>query len=648
MLNLERNILFRKHCVIGAKTRSEYWAHYAAYLLDKFAVMVDKPELLDADVVKFFEDMYYVSVPKAFYDNPQAVRFYTAGELFLNQALAYFARYGEEDSSVDIFKPLLPRWVQGDELVLRQYCVVDDDEANCIFSDYWKELAAYTRPWSASEYADAAWLRSAGHMPIGDYTIACRDNALALVPEDINFATNLDWKDLVKLSISTLGEQKDLSQAVKRLSKDTALAKLMRNVSLLKPVGMSKRQAKYFKTLCKYFGVEVPKLIESPYKQPINMFKRGAVQEAARLFANKGSLLERNLKMLLSRCHHVEEMQGVLQYLEAKNPMVLYQLATSLTNKEGPRTFTFYRDHKVHKHVETEYETTWRKSDLAPFQQSRLLEAVVDRMEDYYSSLPSLGKVFIGSEFDRVAPPINTTANGTGLDVLPTGSRIPIRFDKVRSFVTWKNAYDIDSSLMLVKDDGAADVLSYWNYHSNVQLAQFSGDVTSPTGTEYWDIDVANLRQRGYRWVVQSLIGYADDLSKGTIEVGCQTKTDFMTKAWDPKNIKFKFAVKGNTRACVAFAIDLLTNEIIVLNQLVDSVERNTNESLIKGFEKYLNTDYLDFNMARLLSMRNIELVEDPAGADWVFASAYEGTDGVAQQIVRPWDTSTLATLLSE
>jgi hypothetical protein len=69
---------------------------------------------------------------------------------------------------------------------------------------------------------------------------------------------------------------------------------------------------------------------------------------------------------------------------------------------------------------------------------------------------------------------------------------------------------------------------------------------------------------------------------------------------------------------------------------------------LINGFEKYLNTDYLDFNMARLLSMRNIELVEDPAEADWVFASGYEGTDGVAQQIVRPWDISTLATLLSE
>jgi len=648
MANRERNILFRKHCVMAAEDGSEYWNYYAAYLLDKFGIMVDKPEKLTAEVVEFFEDMYYVRVPKAFYENPQAVRFYTAGELFVNQALAYFARYGEEDSSVDIFKPLLPKWVQGDELVLRHYSIIDHEEADCIFGDYWLELAAYTRPWSADEYADAAWLLSAGHTPIGDYTIACRDNAIAMLPADINFATNLDWKDLVKLSISTLGVEKDLSLAVKRLSKDAILSQLMRNVSLLKPVGMSKRQAKYFKTLCKYFGVEVPKLLESPYKQPINMFKRGDIQEAAKLFARNGSLLERNLKMLLSRCHTVDEMQGVLQYLGAKNPMVLYQLATSLTNKEGPRTFTFYRDHKLHKHVETEYETTWRKSDLAPFQQSRLLEAVVDRMEDYYFNLPSLGKVFIGSEFDRVAPPINTTACGTGLDVLPTGSRIPARYDKVRSFVMWKDAYDIDSSLMLVKDEGDAEVLSYWNYSYNTDLAQFSGDITSPTGTEYWDIDVANLRQRGYRWVVQSLVGYMDDLSKGTIEVGCQNKADLMTKAWDPKNIQFKFTVKGNTRACVAFAIDLLTNEIIVLNQLVDSLDRNTNESLLCGFEKYLKTEYLDFNMARLLAMRNIELVEDPAEADWVFASNYNGTEGVAQQIVRPWDISTLAALLSE
>ena len=654
MTNIQKILISRRMLIAEVIPTKSVFKHEGAYLnaflLANFGIVVDKPELLTRDMVQDISDIYKLNVPKSYFANPQDTKFYTAEELIIEQCISYFLAYGAEDSHVHIFDKELPEYPVGDEIKIREFKILDPDEAACELIEITKAYAAYKRPWSLDEQQEFLTLYHEGCYLFTEMPVLCGDNAVFMLSENIDFAQFLSKKDVVKLSIAYAGEQKELTLAPqhRKLIKDI--------IPLVKDCPMSKKQAKYFNKLVQLTGVDVKKAsnAKSPNRIALEKLNAGDVVGAAEVFAKSGSLLERNLKFLLSRANPIEAVK-VLDMLSNENPTVLYQImSTVLADNEEARTFSFYAKNKVKTHQETEYEARWRKSRLNDATKKLVHDTCFDKIAEHYKAADSLGKVYIAPNFYKVAMPINTSASGRGIDVPATGTRLPINGTKIRSFVHWEDVCDIDSSIILEDMNGKLDHINFTNYGKNYNgAARFSGDVTSRTGTEYFDLDLTSLKKQGIKRVVFTFHGFGSTLDRGEIYCGYQNKEDFNTKAWDPKNIELKIHVKGDKRAYIGFAVDLESNEIVVLNLMRDDDSQVVRAKDFEAIAAFMDPAKLELNMGVIAEWRAAEIVTTPEEADVVFMDDYtapvfpKDADGNCrvQTVIRSFDIEKLATI---
>lgn len=647
-LLLKRRILVNNPNIEADKTKQAYMN---AFLLANFGIVVDKPNLLTDELVDDILRLYKLTVPASFYANPQDLCYFNSDELIVEQLVSYFLVESGFNvySRPEIFKKALPEYKQGDEIVLRELAIITPEEAASKLYEISNAYCAYTRPFSIDEAAEFEVLFNEGFVNV-ERGLDCKDNIMLLLDKAPAFAKLLDKKDVVKLSIKYMGEKDCLDLAIKDLTEEQVKI-LETAVRVARDCPLSKKQAKYFNKLIQKFGdIAFMPLVEanSPYKEAIALIKQDKIYEAALIFAMNGSLLQRNLKMLLSRANPEDQLK-ILDLLEAKNPVVLLQVINTLTADESAsRTFTFFADNKIKRHTETDYEARWRKSRLSEGLRKFLRAKCVEKLLDYYRGLPKLGKIYINPAFYKLGLPTNTSASGKGIDALPTGSRISIQSKYIRSFVYWNNVYDIDSDLLLVRNDDKVETLNFSNYcsksYDNDLL--FSGDNRDLNGTEYFDINLQAMRDRGYKYIVQGLHGYVGDLSQGEIYCGYQAKTKVKTTAWDPKNIALQFHVNGSTRYCAAFAIDLETMELILLNLMIDGKDRTLEATDMKGIYKYLDPAFLDVNIGYIMEQRG-ELVNTPEEANVILDDNVKViTDN--QIVIRSYELEKLVALVNE
>ena len=419
---------------------------------------------------------------------------------------------------------------------------------------------------------------------------------------------------------------------------------------------MTKKQAKYFNTLVNKVGaqgkVKLATNDQSPYAKAQALLNQGDVLGAAKVYAANGSLFERNIKTLISRANPAEALE-IIKMIPAKNPIALYQFVTNLMEDNGGnRTFTFTKNRLVKKHVETDYEAKWRKSRLNEATRKLVRDATFTQIEAGYRAQPTLGKVYVSEDFFKVGVPVNTSASGKGIDVLPAGSRIPVRGTHIRTFVHWEHAFDIDSSLVVIDNKGNVETMGFFNYSTKpfAHDILFSGDVTSPTGTEYYDIDLEGIKRHGVRYIIQTFHGFCSNLNSGEIYCGYQDKKNINTRAWDPKNIELKIHVKGDTRAFMSFGIDLETNEVVIFNMLLDSESRVVSGDMKDTVMKYLSNNCLDLNMGLVAQYRAAEVTTTPEEADVIFDAHYQSavdpeTGKATQKVIRPYDVEKLVQL---
>ena len=665
MTNIQKILISRRMLVADTiPTKAAFrleGAYLNAFLLANFGIVVDKPELLTKEMIKEISEVYKLNVPKSYFANPQDTKFYTAEELLVEQCISYFLAYGAEDSHVHIFDKELPSYPIGDEIKIREFRILEADEYLNELLDITKAYAAYKRPWGVDEAAEFLELYRAGFYRFTEMPILCGDNAVLMLAESADFAQFLFKKDLVKLSTRAFGELKsfDALKASGSSYRDKQFKKTLADIAsyipLVKDCPMSKKQAKFFNKLVQLTGAKAKKVSNeaSPNRRALEKLNAGDVVGAAEVFAKSGSLLERNLKFLLSRANPIEAVK-ILDMLSDSNPTVLYQImSTVIADNEDARTFSFFAKNRVKTHVETEYEARWRKSRLNDATKKLVHDVCFDKIAGHYQAAEKLGKVYIDPKFYRVAMPVNTSASGKGIDVPSTGTRLPISGTKIRSFVHWENAFDIDSSVVIQDSAGRMDTInfssySYKNYNGAVR---FSGDVTSSKGTEYFDLDLESLKAQGIKKVVFTFHGYSSTLNWGEIYCGYQNKEDFNTKAWDPKNIELKIHVKGEKRAYVAFAVDLDTMEIVVLNLMRDEDSRVVHTRDFEAIMAFMDPAKLELNMGLIASWRG-ELVDDPTRANVVFSDEYvhkaktleDGTvvDTQAPEIIRSFDVEKL------
>ena len=667
MTTIQKILISRRMLVAEVIPTKSVFKHEGAYLnaflLANFGIIVDKPELLTKEMVQDISEIYKLNVPKSYFANPQDTKFYTAEELLVEQCISYFLAYGAEDSHVHIFDKELPEYPVGDEIKLREFKILDADEAACELIEITKAYAAYKRPWGLDEQNEFLTLYHDGCYNFAEMPVLCGDNAVFMLAESADFAQFLFKKDLVKLSIQEFGELKSFDELKSSGSSyrdkqfSNALNKIASYIPLVKDCPMSKKQAKFYNKLVQLTGVKVKKAsnLQSTNRIALEKLNNGDVIGAAEVFAKSGSMLERNLKFLLSRANPIEAVR-ILDMLPDSNPTVLYQLmSTVLADNEEARTFSFYAKNRVKTHVETDYEARWRKSRLNDATKQLVHDVCFDKIASHYKTSERLGKVYIAPNFYKVAMPVNTSASGKGIDVPATGTRLPISGTKIRSFVHWENAFDIDSSVVLEHANGNLNTINYSSYYSRNYkgAARFSGDITGPKGTEYFDLDLESLKQQGVKRVVFTFHGYCSTLNSGEIYCGYQNKENFDTKAWDPKNIELKIHVKGEKRAYVAFAVDLDTMEIIVLNLMRDDDSRVVSSKDFESIKAFMDPAKLELNMGLITEWRG-ELVQTPEEADVVFADDYtavtttdESGNEKTQQVIRSFDIEKINTIAS-
>ena len=652
-----QNILISRRMLIADTTPTEgafrlEGAYLNAFLLANFGIVVDRPELLTKDMVKDISDVYKLNVPKSYFANPQDTKFYTAEELAVEQCISYFLAYGAEDSHVHVFDKETPDYPVGEEIKIREFRILNTEEATHELLEIAKAYAAYKRPWSLDEMTEFLELYKEGCYNFETMPIECGDNAVLMLEHDIEFARFLFKKDVVKLSVSRVGEHKELVL-------DAKTRKLIGDIiPLVKDCPMSKKQAKYFNKLVQITGAKVKKADnkQSPNRLALEKIRTGDVLGAAGIFAKNGALLERNLKFLLSRANPVEAVK-ILDMVSNENPAVLYQMmSTVLADSEEARTFSFYANNRIKTHVETEYEARWRKSRLNDATKKLVHDTCFEKIAEHYTTTESLGKVYIAPNFYKVAMPVNTSASGRGIDVPATGTRLSLAGTKIRSFVHWEDVSDIDSSTIYEMADGEIDRINFTNYHScNYNgAARFSGDVTSDNGTEYFDLDLVSLKEQGVKRVLFTFHGFGSPLNKGEIYCGYQNKENFNTLAWDPKNIELKIHVKGDKNAYVAFAVDLESNEIIVLNLMRDDDYLVARPRDFEAIAAFMDPAKLELNMGIIAKWRAAEVVETPEEADVVFADDYVAKEAEttedeahkpAQAVIRSFDVEKLAAI---
>lgn len=625
-----RDILTLRHFLVSTSEQeavNEKTKFYNAYLLANFGIVVDKPYLLTSDMIQDISKILKLEVPKSFYANPQDTRYFTKEELLIEQVVSYFA-YATDLGRIEIFKKDLPEYFVGDEIKLRTFQILTEDEAQVQLESIMKSYCSYTRPFSIDELEEFTALYYGGYLK-EDVEIKCKDNIFTLLDSDISFARFLDKKDIVKLSVQKFGDNASFKNYKKTSAKSYVseeLAKLARYIPYVKHCPMSKKQAKYFNKIVSLCGLNVPKATnaQSPDRRALKLLEEGNVVAAADIYASSGSMLERRIKMLLSRANPREAIE-ILDKLPAKNPLVLYQTISNIAADNGAaRTFTFYHNNKVKTHRESDYETTWRKSKLNESTRKLLKDTCIEKIKTYYRELPSLGNIYIADNFYKIGLPTNTSASGKGMDVLPTGSRVACTGSAVRTFVHWKDAFDIDSSLIVVGANNELTSMGWFNYSGKGfgNDILFSGDITGSKGAEFFDIDLDALAARGCKYVIQTFHGYMSKLDRGEIYAGYQNKENLQTKAWDPKNIEMQFRVQGDSRGCIAFAIDIQTREVIILNQIIDDDSRVVNPNGFKTIEKYLNDAFLDVTIGMIAECRG-NLVDNPMDADIVFDDTF-------------------------
>ena len=649
--NLQDLLILHRYLIKG-EVQEAAAPYYAAYLASKFGVVVNSPLLLCEDNVRAIADLFCREVPDSFYANPQDTSFYSEQELYIEQLISYLkiemCGVESEDPAVfarlPVFDKVLPTYVQGEEKVIRTFYIIDREEAEHYVSKLFEGYCSYTRPWSTSERGEVIFCIDNGYFY--GQNIACKDNIIFLLKTygSEEFAKMLDYKDVVKISLSILEVRKQLTIDEKTRA---LLALAVKNA---RPCVLSKKQSKYFNQLIKKTGADIPLTdnSDSPYAIAKKLVADGDVVGAAKFLATQGSLLLRSLFWLLSRAESDEEVDEILSLLKIGKPIVGMQVLYMLTGyTDALRRFVFYKKGIKIMHEESEEESEKRRSRVELSVRKKVEAAVISEIKRYYASRPSLGRIYVSDSFRKVGVPINTAVCGNGLDVLPPGSRLPISGDYLRAFCYWNGVHDMDLSVVFYDGDTMTIALSWstYNFKPFGDSALTSGDARDKDGAEYIDFRIKELLEKGWKYGVVFVNAFGGMFNEGEVFCGYQNKDDLKTKAWAPDNIAMKMSVKGEGRQFAAFALDLQRREVVVLNTLIGTHGYVVDKDSVYAFKPYLTPDVLDaFNMYTLLSLRG-DLVDDPADADIVFDPDYVGKDG--QKIVRPWDVPLLVSFVN-
>lgn len=642
MQQIYKDYLFTKNILIA--TGAEPNVNETLYVLaNKWNIdIIEGQKYASVDIIKEVERYIPLNIPQSFYKNfPMSVRELSKFALLLDQINHYWNTYGEDNfdnPGHSIFEDEEIRREAFKELTtIKQFKIVSEYDAYVLIRNYVKDLCQSTRPLSESAYQ---LVKKGLEDGIDVDSIASSNTAMRLLKdtEDTYYTKYIKLSEVLKF-VEIYSEQ-----PLNKLNLKNKQRKFI--ISILDSIEYSALQTKIcferrkdWKGLLHHIHYKPKTAMAKSFVDTIrnlnfnsstpskvaSLVEYNPVLAAIELKDNKGNgALLRNLNYLLSRCNNKEDAQKIISFIDNKNPIILIQLLLQYKNYNvDKRTFTFTKNCKLKKHIETPAESAKRKSIIPKDIIDVVVEELNLKLKLFYQN--KLGKIYIDENMKNIALPLQETTAQSGYKVLPKGSKIQIpETKKIRVFAYWEKVNDIDLSLQGIKEDGSRIEFSWRSMYKNQNEAiTFSGDQTSgyKGGSEFFDIDLDYIRQK--HPYVKYLI-CCNNVYSGIPFSRCICKAGYMLRedvdageVWEPKSVETSFAINCDSTFAYLFAIDLKDNSLIWLNTADDINSRVAGENNINFVDKYLNV--LDtINVYKLFEMMATEVVDNANGADIV------------------------------
>lgn len=261
-----------------------------------------------------------------------------------------------------------------------------------------------------------------------------------------------------------------------------------------------------------------------------------------------------------------------------------------------------------------------------------------------FSSLESLGKVYINPMLKNYIVPFSQRSSSKVVKTLVRGSRVSLRTgenkDKntIRFYIWWKNnnsRIDIDLSAVGY-DENLNKVLdiSYYNLRSE-NIGCHSGDIVdAPNGAcEFIDLDIQKLKERNIRYIVANVNSFTRQTFSSINEcfVGYMLRDNPSSgQIYDAATLENKISISSNSRSTVPMIIDIETDEVIWVDCNIEkSLERSYNNAannnydikqILKVFLDSVNTKYNLYDLFMLHAKARGSIVDCKEEANTIFS----------------------------
>lgn len=255
---------------------------------------------------------------------------------------------------------------------------------------------------------------------------------------------------------------------------------------------------------------------------------------------------------------------------------------------------------------------------------------IMSSIQEKFSSLEALGKVYIDPELKKLPVPTNMRSMSTTSRPVMRGQRVPIGNQNakvIRAYVHWfdeNGNMDIDLTATFM---GMGKVNHVgWNGGHNSEIGCYSGDIRHRRGAcaEYIDINVKAALKAGYKYVVMDARNY----NGGSFEEVPECVFGYMEREHQKENEIFVPATLANSvrltssaSTSIVAAIDLETYEYIFLDVDADGIPvASANfDKIMDALKPY--TELPSFSVYNLIQLhtnvRGTE-VESPDKADLI------------------------------
>lgn len=644
-------------------------------LYNEYGVVVTRgKELVTAAATQKLIEQLNERVPDAFYRNyPMSVLSMTPNQLLIDQLVHYAITYGlneVDEAGHSIFEEnLMDRApLRDDDLAVSYWSILTEEQAHNTIKVCVMDLLKGSRPLNSNQeelvlavYNDNTFDNNEIFNVIKSKNIAIR---MLLLTRDWTFTKFLSLADVIKVVEEllvtdyyhrTYGEKVPSIKKLNLKNKDRKfITQILDRILERKNVEFSDCYEKkqiwcgllhHIHYIAKTAeGQEFVNAMRNRGNQSVFAYTESYLEQgypvtaAKYLVARKSSgALIRNLNYILSRCISLDQASRVINSLGSDFNVVaaiqLYEKYKYMTDSQDEqRTFSFvkYKLNRVHK--ETTEEVKHRKSYVPKIIRNSVTDQLLKMIKEKLANTIDK-KIYIDPAMSHYALPINESTGNTGIGYMTIGSRIPLGGKNIRAFTYWEKVNDIDLACFALNNDGTRNEFSWRTMRNNQSNAvTYSGDQTSGYngGSEFFDINITEFKKLypTANYIVFTNNVFSDkNFSETICTAGFMLRKDLMAgKIFEPKTVATSYKISADSTFAYLFAIDLKTNEMIWLNQSVDTRLHVGASAEMSQLEKSFNI-CKTFNVYNFFSWCAVPemIVEKPEEAEIIVSDRVEG-----------------------